>query len=609
MNALASRNGHCVALAHQLRDAEDNHPHPVATLAPNDDTNLVLLRPSAAYLQAHAGPDASPLDDAPPGSAREDWMRRAYWREQTSRWLRLHAKLYTRRDHVDGDNGDDERAAYDAAQAAHAAYQRTVAAELAAHGVTLPTLEEGQVLISAETVVWWREMYSLLQWDGALYRPQVPPAEIPSWVLAQTLVWYQPLGPYPPASVPADGTAGPVAWGAQAARSTKSTHAPTAIVPLFASSVMADIPSDKFTRAITVGIRGVEPFTLSDAGVPVTIISEKNIDTKLTVREISERTNLTDEERAMYRTVAEALGDQEADYLRMALALYTNTPARLRDNEGYISVPIDDFLDARGVVRITDGGPGKGWHRTEDKEGVATRFTRLSMLRVEVIDRRDAKALIRETAVMSVDVLKTPDGRTPTDIQYKPGRWRDESLLLLPAPQLALTNQWVYRFDPHNQKWEKRIAEYLTDALRIGNRRAITREVGEILTATGLMRLYDPRKPKKMRDRFEKALRTLVLPEQNHPDSAIISGWAYTDPARVDKMPSNYGWFNPWSRLQVIIQATPHTAARNQERAAKKDAHTQAAAAPAARRKRGRPRKEQSTAQERLPHMDEGTAE
>jgi len=571
---------------------------PDATDDDSIEDNVLLFRPTAAYLLRHAGPGVDALTDAPPGSARADWIDRAFWREQTTHWLRLHAKLYTGR--------GDERTAYDAAQEAHAAYQRAIVADLAARGIAV--LGSDQVIVSGDTVRWWRDNYGLVQFDGALYRPCVPLADVPACVLDQTETWWRPLGPYPPAGVPSAETAARedhTETPAKPARSTTPAHPPTAIVPLFASGSMALIPSDKYTRAITSGVRGVEPFVPSDSGLPMVTLSEKDIDTTLTIRYLPEQTQLTDDEIAMCWTVAQELGDQEADYLRLALALYASTPARLRDADGYICVPIDVFLDMRGIRRIGDGKPGLGWHRSEEREQGATRFRRLAMLRAEVIDRREAKALIRETSVLLVDIWKTPDGRTPTHILYKPGRWRDESDSLLRSPQLALTNQWVYRFDPHNEKWEKRIAEYLTDALRMSNARSLTREISEILEATGLIQFHDTHNPKTTRARFEKALQTIVLPDKRRPDSAIIGAWAYADPGRLAKLPK-YGWFNPWMRLRVAIQATPHTAACNHERAAKKAQHALAPAPPA--RKRGRPRKRQPEGQGRLPHLDDKAA-
>ncbi len=358
----------------------------------------------------------------------------------------------------------------------------------------------------------------------------------------------------------------------------------TPILGLFELGPIAPIPSDKYTRAITNLIRGVSPFKESDIGYPVSTTRRERLDTKLSIRELSSTTILTQEEKEMYWTVARQLGDYEADLLRIALALYARSNPAHRGSDGYICVPVDVFLDARGLVPISEGNTT--WHRSEDKRRVVQALRRLAMLRVEVIDRDNPDAYVRETSVLMMDVLKNPQDMIPVQVEIKPGRWRDETAGIIRTPQFAPTNQWVYKFDPVRERWEKRLSEYISDFAHIDKKTVLRRGIGELLDATGLWDFHDGRNPGETRKRYNQAMDTIVK-------HGIIESWNYAEESKAVALPK-YKWIDKWRLLKVDIVIASKVAESNLRTA---ERARQLAATPKPARKSGRPRKTSTAGQ------------
>ncbi len=553
--------------------------HPII----DDDTHTPPPRPSVAYFLRYANGNsgdfpADPLDsddrparpytdadmdDAPAGSRRAAYLAWLYRREQAESWIRDNTTVY-------GTPVADTDA-YEKMQAAHAAYQADLAKQLG------EAVQPGQVIISPATVDWWWLKYSLLQWQGTFYHPH-PLTQVPYAVFEQIQYWYLLPPPYPPKED-------------EATSATMRRGLPvTPIPPLFASGRVEYIPSDKYVRGLVGAVRGVQPFIESEDGYPVTIVSEKDVDTRLSVGSLAANTHLTVEEKEMCWEVARKLGDHEADVMRLGIAIYEMVNPNERDPEGFVYLPIDDILDACGVVRVRDGHTS--WHRTEDKNRTADAFRRLNMLRVEFIDRRDPRKSIQDTAAMVVDIRKTASGKTATHIVFKPGRWRAESARLIQTPQSVWMSQWVYKFDLLHEQSERRIGEYLTDSLRMNNGHPVKRGIGEILGAIGLLPKTSPPRPNEMREHFEKVLNRLLCPDVAEPEHAIIGRWHYADPAKLAALPK-YKAFKKWTALDVIVYATAGTAQEHEGRAQRARAH---AAQGQAKPKRGRPRKSRTGA-------------
>jgi len=422
---------------------------------------------------------------------------------------------------------------------------------------------EGKRAAQIQRWAWERE--HLLPWEWILFNATEPP---PDWLLGSLGVGNDTSAASNLVDLP-----------------TRPVRKPqTPLLGLFDLGPIAPIPSDKYTRAITSLIRGVSPFKESDIGYPVSTIRRERLDTKLSVRDLSSSTILTQEEKDMYWTVARQLGDYEADLLRISLALYARSNPAHRDSDGYICVPVDVFLDARGLVPISEGNTT--WHRSEDKRRVVQALRRLAMLRVEVIDRDNPDAYVRETSVLMMDVLKNPQDMIPVQVEIKPGRWRDETAGIIRTPQFAPTNQWVYKFDPVRERWEKRLSEYISDFAHIDKKTVLRRGVGELLEATGLWDFHDVRNPGETRKRYKQAMDTIVR-------HGIIESWNYAEESKAVDLPK-YKWIDKWRLLKVDIVIASKVAESNLRTA---ERARQLAANPKPARKPGRPRKTSSAEQ------------
>ncbi len=103
------------------------------------------------------------------------------------------------------------------------------------------------------------------------------------------------------------------------------------------------------------------------------------------------------------------------------------------------------------------------------------------------------------------------------------------------------------KYDPHNEKWEKRLARYFLFHMRMNGRiGVVNREIGPLLETLSLP--IDTRFPERnTKQRFEKAMNRLV-------DDKQIDGWEYAEdmtlPAR--------GWLPTWLNQKISIYFAPY---------------------------------------------------
>jgi len=350
-------------------------------------------------------------------------------------------------------------------------------------------------------------------------------------------------------------------------------RATTPLRPLVVDGHVTHVSSDRVTRNITNSVRGTVPFVENDKGILVSTAAEKD---HFIYTSISEA-DLTTQTQEAARSIMKKLGDYEGDIFRIALAAYALSNGMHRGEDGTVSVHVDEFLKARGIEPMYEDSPDgrrPNGYRTEDKVRVADAFRSLARLRVEVLDTKYDKGYIRETAVLVVDLLSIPQGVAPTGIEFKPGNWF-ERRTQGSVPQFAATPQWVYKFDPVREGWEKRLGEYITDFLRIDKKPELTREVCELLEPTGLWKYHNPKHPGETRKHFEAAMHRLVA-------TGVIGSWDYKGNV-ASARPPRYGAIEQWRRWSVVIRPTSEDQRERARRIAAAEVH--------AGRRPGRPRK------------------
>ncbi len=259
-----------------------------------------------------------------------------------------------------------------------------------------------------------------------------------------------------------------------------------------------------------------------------------------------------------------AMGDLDGDtYLAMIVQL--RATIHNRDKDGWTWVRADKILDYRGIAQKKDTTPsGKVYaegHRIEDIADIARCVRRMKNTRITVEQaifeepqsatkrRKPGKGRMvqyrRESPLFQFgDVITRQQlwnysdgmGYATTEVawQVKESAWME--------PFIAGTNymetrllQSCLNYDPHNEKWEKRLSRYLMFHLRSNGNRPLTRNIGALLEETSLNEGIQERAFIRTKDRFEKALERLK--KDGH-----ITRWEYADKADLPKRNQLPAW-------------------------------------------------------------------
>lgn len=272
----------------------------------------------------------------------------------------------------------------------------------------------------------------------------------------------------------------------------------------------------------------------------------------------------TDRSPASAWEVAHGLDDLHADVLLIALA---HVLARA-ESDGTTWITADAILNDRdllpktkrsGTVRYRAG------HRHEDRMRVATCMENLGRLWIDLSavavmeshggrlrrSHRDAGGAL----LVICERLVQGDGLGELTVawRYRPDPWL-APFLARPNRQTTSLARQVLRYDPYHQRWEKRLARYLTFHLRMNARRGgvapLVRQIGPLLDELNLP--VDRRHPERTRARCEAALDRLAR-------DRVISTWSYTPSARMAlaALPAR-GWLERWRRLTIMVTVPAH---------------------------------------------------
>lgn len=111
--------------------------------------------------------------------------------------------------------------------------------------------------------------------------------------------------------------------------------------------------------------------------------------------------------------------------------------------------------------------------------------------------------------------------------------------------QIALLPIEVLEYNPHQEKWEKKIARYLTWRWRTQARKSDYQQpykIGTLLEVIGIK--INKRAPSRTRERFEQALDRLQ-------DDQLIAAWEYLD--WDETIAESYGWARLWENTRIVI--------------------------------------------------------
>jgi len=334
---------------------------------------------------------------------------------------------------------------------------------------------------------------------------------------------------------------------------------PVPVVPPVFRNGMAAMPSCLAVQGLLTAIHHAHPPTdgwrPADDGRPSFAFAKRAGTIVTSVSPPRDSSLLREAVASLWQTTKE-LTDLDGDVLLAALCQAMGTGPDTTERGVWLTV--DALLDYRGIAPKThrDGSlRHRAGHRAEDRAQIAASMDRLDQLwvrlrEVEVMEPQ-ARAKPRrarythESKVLVITERLLQDG-LPIAWRYSPGTWL-APFLTVPNRQVALLMQQALRYDPYRQRWEKRLARYLTCHLRMDakNGRPLVRRIGPLLDELHLP--VDRRHPERTRGRFETALHRLAR-------DGVIDGWDYTGEARgvLATLPSR-GWLEWWRGTTITI--------------------------------------------------------
>ncbi len=266
----------------------------------------------------------------------------------------------------------------------------------------------------------------------------------------------------------------------------------------------------------------------------------------------------------------EELSDLDADALDLLCHFWLEQAKRPEDAA---IAHIDEFLEMRGLKKNQGGSGRRGGYKQEQRMEMLRALSHiqsiwLKMGQIEIYE--DAERIsgsntgerkksqgrkklpvtkqIESRAFVVTDRLGqlNMDGYMEVEqFKYRPGDLFAH-FLLGPGRQTAIMSAKAVQYDPYRQKWEKRLARYLSWQWRIqASRTGYSRpyRVNTLLEVVG--EENGPQRPHLIRNRLEKALDCLQ-------DDKLIASWQYEH--WDEEMGGRPGWLQDWREATLLIE-------------------------------------------------------
>lgn len=253
------------------------------------------------------------------------------------------------------------------------------------------------------------------------------------------------------------------------------------------------------------------------------------------------------------------LSDLDADVLDYLSAAFLATAP-----QAHAEARIDDILLMRGIQPRHRGSGRRGGFTAEQRAEIAGALAHIANIELTITsssgDFDDPDGAAGEALPGTIPVLRSrafivtsqlgrmePGGRLVdmNHFTFRPGQVL-EHFLLGPGQQTALLSAMALRYNPYTQKWEKRLARYLSWQWRVQARRgsyARPYRVATLLDRVG--EAINERHPSRTRDRLEGALDRLQL-------DGVLGNWAYDrwDEERTGQP----GWADDWGEATLLLE-------------------------------------------------------
>jgi hypothetical protein len=298
--------------------------------------------------------------------------------------------------------------------------------------------------------------------------------------------------------------------------------------------------------------------------------------TTMQIRATEPNTYLDEVRRQQLWQQVDVLDDLDGDVFLAMLAQFMANP----DDPAGVWITVDQILDYRGIQPIMKrdehGVERRAGHRQEDRleigrrvERKASQWVLINSVIVDEVEGRtnkkgttprkkrythESKQIQIEEVISQEDLFPDPEqparaGKMPIRWRYRMGTWLTDRLLSGPNRPLAWLCQQALKYDPHHEKWEKRLSRYFVFHLRINLNKGgipLKRSIEKLLADLSLTNELDDRNPERSRQRFEKALDRLVT-------DGVIDGWEYA--ADNATLPARH-WLTTWRTWSVLVHAS-----------------------------------------------------
>ncbi len=273
----------------------------------------------------------------------------------------------------------------------------------------------------------------------------------------------------------------------------------------------------------------------------------------------------------------EELSDLDADALDALSAIWLY---QARTSQDRAVADVDGLLAMRGLKARSKGHGRRSGYEPEQRAEVLRALSHIqnlwiNMAEVEVYEedargrrRKRTKHLIQSRPFVITDRMGQQRLDGYLDVKkfvFRPGEVFAE-FLMGPGRQTALLSAKALGYDPYRQKWEKRLARYLSWQWRAKARHGeLVRpyRVATLLEAVG--EEVNRRKPSRTMRRLEDALDQLR-------EDGVIAQWQYDrwDYAETDKR----GWADVWLQATVLVE--PPDVVKDQYQSIERPSPTQA---------------------------------
>ena len=252
------------------------------------------------------------------------------------------------------------------------------------------------------------------------------------------------------------------------------------------------------------------------------------------------------------------LSDSDADVLDLLNAAWIDQAKKPADSA---VISIDQILAIRGLKPKRGAGGRRSGYRENQRAAVCMSieflenlWVTLSRLDVYSSNQKTTLGIKQTISVQSRVVIITdritrehPDGRRDLlQFAFRPGTFLGQ-FLLGTRRQIALLALSAIQYDPHREKFKKRLARYFSWQWRIRSCDATYLTpfcIKTLLDAVGVD-ISRTNRPARIRDRLETALEALE-------DDGVIKTWQYQS-FDADMM-SWPNWLQIWFNAKVVIE-------------------------------------------------------